>query len=264
MSSASNEDRTPPSPEPDPPPLRSMRGLLIIACVFTTVGGFLDAYSYLAHGHIFANAQTGNVVLFGVYASSGDWVQALRAVPPILAFMAGVALARILRVRSTKTSFHATLICQSLELLVLLFLASFADRLPNISVVPLLSFVAALQNVSFSTVGPWSFNSAMTTGNIRDAVSGLVQAALGEADPKLRGEAVVSGLVFLCFATGALFGGLYTRYDEKHSLIPCALLVFLGMLLTLRERRRLHPSLKNREAAPQDGLPLPRTRKTKS
>ena len=44
------------------------RGLLRIACLFAVVGGYLDAYSYLAHGHVFANAQTGNVVFLAVEA----------------------------------------------------------------------------------------------------------------------------------------------------------------------------------------------------
>ena len=34
-------------------------------------GGFMDAYSYLARGQVFANAQTGNMLLFGVNLASG-------------------------------------------------------------------------------------------------------------------------------------------------------------------------------------------------
>lgn len=29
------------------------------------VGGFLDAYTFVGYGGVFANAQTGNIVLFG-------------------------------------------------------------------------------------------------------------------------------------------------------------------------------------------------------
>jgi uncharacterized membrane protein YoaK (UPF0700 family) len=46
--------------------LSSARGMFIIAVFFTLAGGFMDAYSYLARGHVFANAQTGNIVLFAV------------------------------------------------------------------------------------------------------------------------------------------------------------------------------------------------------
>ena len=34
-------------------------------------GGFMDAYSYMMRDHVFANAQTGNILLFGVYLSEG-------------------------------------------------------------------------------------------------------------------------------------------------------------------------------------------------
>jgi uncharacterized membrane protein YoaK (UPF0700 family) len=29
-------------------------------------GGFLDSFTWVAHGHVFVNAQTGNIILFGV------------------------------------------------------------------------------------------------------------------------------------------------------------------------------------------------------
>ena len=35
-------------------------------------GGFMDAYSYLARGQVFANAQTGNMLLFGVNLARGQ------------------------------------------------------------------------------------------------------------------------------------------------------------------------------------------------
>ena len=34
-----------------------------LTAILAIVGGFLDAYSYLMRGHVFANAQTGNIVL---------------------------------------------------------------------------------------------------------------------------------------------------------------------------------------------------------
>ena len=37
----------------------------------------MDAYAFLAHGHV-ANAQTGNVVLLAVSAAQADWVEAGR------------------------------------------------------------------------------------------------------------------------------------------------------------------------------------------
>ena len=41
---------------------RQMSDTFLIAVLLAVVGGSLDAYSYVARGHVFANAQTGNIV----------------------------------------------------------------------------------------------------------------------------------------------------------------------------------------------------------
>jgi Protein of unknown function (DUF1275) len=84
------------------PALRSLAGMFAIASLFAIVDGYLDAFSYLARGHVFANAQTGNVVLFAVRAAAGDWTSAWKTLPSILAYVCGVAVARPLRVRPQK------------------------------------------------------------------------------------------------------------------------------------------------------------------
>lgn len=219
------------------PTVRDVSGLLIIGCIFTAVGGYMDAYSYLAHGHVFANAQTGNVVFFSVFASAGRWAQALRHLPPIAAFALGVAVAQLLGVRPQKRTFRATLICQAFELVMLTGLAVFGNHLPDALAVPIISFVAAIQNSSFERVGPWAFNSAMTTGNLRDATSGLVLWIARREPEENRVKGIVLGLICLAFLAGALCGASYTRFDEKHALVPCIAIVGTGFLFTWRERR---------------------------
>ena len=220
------------------PSLRSLSGMFAIASVFAVVGGFLDAYSYLARGGVFANAQTGNVVLFAIRAAAGNWTSAWKPLPSIVAYMCGVAVARLLRVRPLKHTFRATLTCQALELLVLLMLLFFGRFVPDLCAVSLIAFSAALQNTSFSNIGPWQFNSAMTTSNLRNAVSGWVQLALGETDPKLRGEAIVGSVILLCFVAGALLGGVCTLHLQAYPLLPCVVLAAAGTALTIRERER--------------------------
>ena len=56
-------------------------------------GGFMDAYSYLARGQVFANAQTGNMLLFGVNLARGQFQHALHYLCPVLAFGLGIFLA---------------------------------------------------------------------------------------------------------------------------------------------------------------------------
>jgi uncharacterized membrane protein YoaK (UPF0700 family) len=224
--------------------LRDASGLLVIACVFAMAGGYMDAYAYLAHGHVFANAQTGNVVLFSVFASGGQWAQAARHLPPIAAFALGVAAAKLLGVRPQKRAFRATLICQALELVTLAVLAIVEARLPDACVVPMISFVAAIQFTSFRSIGSWSFNSAMITSNLREAISGLVLWRVGREATENRDKAIALSLISLFFLLGALCGGIYTRLEEKHALAPCVAIVGAGFLLTWRKREmKIHSLL---------------------
>jgi uncharacterized membrane protein YoaK (UPF0700 family) len=214
-------------------------GLFVIACLFAVAGGYMDAYSYLAHGHVFANAQTGNFVFFSVYASGGQWGRAARHLPPIVAFSLGVVVSKLLGLHSHEDSFRVTLLCQGVELSILAALAVVGDRLPNVSVVPIISFVAALQNASFDRVGSWPFNSAMVTGNLRDAISGLVLWIAGREPVENRRKAITLGLICISFVAGALCGGGYTRLGVGHALLPCLAVVVAASLLTWR-RHRMH------------------------
>ncbi|MBC8862671.1 DUF1275 domain-containing protein, partial [Escherichia coli] len=36
-----------------------------LGLLLALAGGFMDAYSYIERGQVFANAQTGNILLFG-------------------------------------------------------------------------------------------------------------------------------------------------------------------------------------------------------
>ena len=213
-----------------------IRSLLLIACLFTMVGGYLDAYSYLAHGHVFANAQTGNFVFLAVDVSGQQWAQASRHLPPIAAFALGVAAAKLLSIRSRKHPFFATLLCQGIELAILTTLVFWGGYLPDAGMVPTLSFVAALQNTSFSALGPWSFNSAMTTGNLRSAVSGSILWMAGRETEMNRGKAAAFGFICLSFLVGALFGASYTRLNGRYTLAPCAALAAIGLSLTYYKR----------------------------
>jgi uncharacterized membrane protein YoaK (UPF0700 family) len=103
-----------------------------------------------------------------------------------------------------------------------------------------MSFIAALQNTGFDRVGPWSFNSAMTTGNLRDATSGLVLWIAGRETVENRRKAITLGLICISFVAGALCGGGYTRLGLGHALLPCLAVVAVASLLTWRKHRNVY------------------------
>lgn len=54
-----------------------MSDSLRLGTVLTLAGGLQDAYSYNCRGQVFANAQTGNIVLLGQSLAGGQWAVAL-------------------------------------------------------------------------------------------------------------------------------------------------------------------------------------------
>src|ERR1051325_1314396 len=66
---------------------------LWFAVLLTMTNGFLDAHTYIARGHVFANVQTANVIFGAIDSADGKFSSALAHLWPILAFVAGMLLA---------------------------------------------------------------------------------------------------------------------------------------------------------------------------
>ncbi|MEG1980249.1 MAG: YoaK family protein, partial [Victivallaceae bacterium] len=73
---------------------------LTAGCLLSCIGGFLDVYTYLYRGEVFANAVTGNLVLLGLAVARWQWSFALKYLIAIVAYAAGVGLAEIIRSRT--------------------------------------------------------------------------------------------------------------------------------------------------------------------
>ena len=65
---------------------------LQIMFILTLIGGFLDSYSYITRGGVFAFAQTGNLVLLSINICYGNLDKIARYIMPIIAFILGTTL----------------------------------------------------------------------------------------------------------------------------------------------------------------------------
>lgn len=71
-----------------------------LTAVFLSLsGGLQDAYTYLFRGKVFANAQTGNIVLLSSNIMDGQWDWVLHYLVPLCAFALGVLVAEKMRER---------------------------------------------------------------------------------------------------------------------------------------------------------------------
>lgn len=85
-------------------------------------------------------------------------------------------------------------------------LVAIGTRLPGEAVISIVAFVAALQSTSFSTIGAWTFNSVMTTANLKSLTIALVDAIRGAERRDRLAQSRTLGSIICCFAGGALLG----------------------------------------------------------
>ena len=70
-----------------------MSDSMVTALFIILSGGLQDAYTYVCRGKVFANAQTGNIVLLSTTLFEGDWSHTLHYLAPVLSFLLGIFIA---------------------------------------------------------------------------------------------------------------------------------------------------------------------------
>ena len=112
---------------------RQMSESIIIGLIMAFSGGFMDAYTYVFRDKVFANAQTGNIILFGLNLSSGDFSKAVEHLFPILAFTAGIFTAQLFRMHFKKRPhFHWRQLSLIAEIMIIIAV-SFMPQSLNIT-----------------------------------------------------------------------------------------------------------------------------------
>ena len=201
-------------------------------------GGFLDAYTFVGRGGIFCNAQTGNIVLLGVYAATGQWQSARDRIPPILAFIVGVFLAEAIKgIQLPSRYLDWKRIVLMIETIVLFIIGFIPLSAPNVIVTATVSLVASIQVSSFRKLVDSQFNTTMSTGNLRSASQALYLAITQkDADAAIR--SVRYFIIILSFLSGALIGGIITTFLGIQA-IWCTVvpLVYAVVLIALEEHR---------------------------
>ena len=210
-----------------------------VAALLALAGGFLDAYTYLCRGGVFANAQTGNMVLLAVRASEGRWQEAAAYLAPILAFALGVLVAEGVRTcHHSQGQFHWRHTVLGVEIAALVA-ASFVpigvwDGVVNVTV----SFVCALQVEAFRKVRGYPFASTMCTGNLRSGTEALYHGVLARDQVLLRRGACYFGVIG-CFVLGAALGGVLGPAYPRSAVLAAAAFQLAAFVLMWDRRANL-------------------------
>ncbi len=209
--------------------------------VLAAVGGMLDSFMYLGHGHVFANSMTGNVVLLAVNTMQREWTQAVRHILPIVSFIVGISTAKAFVVPPVAPAVRdPELAVLALEIVMFGILGFLPDTTSDFLITISIAFAASFQTEVFRNVRGYSYNSTFTTGNLRTFSESLFAWLLrrtSEPAGKLRTFAVICAVFFM----GAFGGAFLTPLLHNRTLwVVCFLLAFLPGRLIVRAGSEAH------------------------
>ena len=210
---------------------------LWFAVLLTMTNGFLDAHTYLARGHVFANVQTANVIFSVIHVSERQFSAALAHLWPLLAFISGMLLASHIKSGRVEQvvphSLRWTIAVQAVVLAVIGFVPASVNH--SVVTVPI-SFLAAVQIGLFRKVGDLAYLPVATTGNLMRFMESAYET-LVDKRADARRPVVVYGTLIIAFAGGALAGAYATGAWGVHAIwLPAGFLAITLCLFLIEER----------------------------
>ena len=182
-----------------------------LSALLSLSGGLQDAYTYNMRDRVFANAQTGNVVLMSQNFMQGSFVQGLHYMCPLLSFALGIFVAERIENRfKTIDKIHWRQIILIIEIIVLI-IVGFMPAEMNMIANMIVSFSCAMQVQTFRKVHGYGYASTMCIGNLRSGTESLSQYLRDKNKESLHKALHFFGII-LIFAIGAGLGGVLSGY----------------------------------------------------
>ncbi len=198
--------------------------------ILTLSGGAQDAYSYMIRDHVFANAQTGNIVLFAANLVEGNISLLPHYMIPLLAFSFGILCAELIRLKYRKMhKIHWRQLVTILEVILLFsvaFIPAGCDSLAN----AMISFSCAMQVQAFRKFKGHAYASTMCIGNIRSAMDNYAKFLFSRNTVFLR-QANGYLMIISTFFLGAALGALFCSIAKLKAIWISALLVAISCLI---------------------------------
>ena len=202
-----------------------------LSALLSFSGGLQDAYTYNIRGKVFANAQTGNVVLMSQSFMLGEFARGLRYMGPLIAFALGIFIAeRIENKYKDSKPLHWRQIIIIVEMIVLAVVGFMPSEL-DIPANMMVSFACAMQVQTFRTVRGYGYASTMCIGNLRSGTESFSQYLRSRNKDALFKSLHFFGII-LFFAVGAGCGGVVSSvFGIRTIWISVVLLLFAAVMM---------------------------------
>ena len=203
----------------------------------TTLGGFLNSYTYATRDGVFANMHTGNMTRLGISLADGAWAEAGTYLAAIVAAILGALFCEGMKRRTAGRGFGNW----RRNLLAVQFVLLFAAGLipsgwQNLLVTCAFSFLAESLLAMFGKWEGRSHSVTICTGNLRN-FGQYLYPVIFERTPEALRTAGLYGLLVASFAFGAGVGIPICRALGTYAAwVGCAVLVVLFLAIRREDR----------------------------
>jgi uncharacterized membrane protein YoaK (UPF0700 family) len=205
-----------------------------LSALLSLSGGLQDAYTYNMRGNVFANAQTGNVVLMSQNFMMGDFSNGIHYLLPLAFFAAGIFIAeRIENAFKNNRRVHWRQIILLIEV-IMLTIVGFVPHSLNMIANMMVSFACAMQVQTFGTVHGYGYASTMCIGNLRSGTESL-SCYLRDGDRASLNKALHFFGIILIFAIGAGIGGVLSGIIGDMTIWVSPVLLVVVMVMMIKE-----------------------------
>lgn len=209
-----------------------------LAVFLALAGGLMDCYSYLVRDHVFANAQTGNMLLFGVNLASGNWDQCVHYIVPVLCFALGIAVCHVIKLLARMERLHWRQLALFIEIIVLVYVA-FVPEGHSLRANGLTSFACGIQVQAFRKFHGRALATTMCIGNLRSGTQAFV-SYMNTNDGEQFKSGLLSYFVIVCFVLGAVVGNWFIPVLGTRMILVGVALLTVSFLIMFVDREKRH------------------------
>lgn len=214
-----------------------------LGAILALAGGFMDAYSYIGRGGVFANAETGNIVLLAISIGNRNPGDAVRYIFQIASFAVGVLISQTIKYKkkNAPTFFHWRQDAIFFEIIAMV-IAGFISKEYDIVANSLISLTCGIQVVAFAKISGHSISTTMCTGNLRIGTQNL-SMYFATKDKIYYQKGIFYYGCILMFIIGAIVGDFFTRRIGEKSVLLVALMLFTAYtMMFFNEEEKLDNS----------------------
>ena len=197
-------------------------------------GGFMDAYSYINRGKVFANAETGNIILMALKVCEGKFFEAVNYLIPIISFAVGVAICEIIKYRKERINMiHWRQILVLFEIFAFIavgFLPQEMNRVAN----SIISMISGIQFATFPKIRGTAIATTMCTGNLKTGTQNMYRG-IKTGDRSAIEKGLYYYVCILVFIAGTAIGYFAVKLMAEKAIFLAALAMINIFIMMFKE-----------------------------